>query len=483
MGLEGDSMGHRATWADPRFATDPVAPGARARRAVSCTPRPRPARTWASCAGSRPTGVLATRSVDEVLALERGLRLPHAAALRTVRGRSGRRPARPVSHPRVRQERRDHRRLPLSREPTGTTWSRSSRVHVVRVARSLHGTGVNPGWLSDVLPLTLSGMSARIDRIYVRESTEFAFYPSPEVMFDLMGFGCSEDAYAAHSKRYVGWLSGSLPGEPDARGRRARDPPRRDPLRVRGATRGPEDYEIAAGTVAEGDASRGSASFGAESPADAPAIVLETVFMARREVAPDWPATGFVCRVEGKPTPHPRGRPRLAVERAHRDRGARRPRDPGGLRCGARHPHLPRPPPHPRATHTSAGAPAMSEPSGGELRARALDAPGVPRAGPRRSCNEFVNRGMGYPAPVYIFHAVKLALFVAGWMFFCSFTPGNGESRRARRVDLRAHRVPEGLPVGEPRRGRRLRVHQRSARGSLRAALHGVPPLPPTRAP
>ena len=45
----------------------------------------------------------------------------------------------------------------------------------------------------------------------------------------------------------------------------------------------------------------------------------------------------------------------------------------------------------------------------------------------RLSCEAFVREGMGYPAAVYIFHAVKLGLFVLGWMFFCSFTPGLGK--------------------------------------------------------
>lgn len=35
-------------------------------------------------------------------------------------------------------------------------------------------------------------------------------------------------------------------------------------------------------------------------------------------------------------------------------------------------------------------------------------------------------RGMAFPAAAYAFHAVKLLLLVAGWMFFCSFTPGLG---------------------------------------------------------
>jgi hypothetical protein len=44
----------------------------------------------------------------------------------------------------------------------------------------------------------------------------------------------------------------------------------------------------------------------------------------------------------------------------------------------------------------------------------------------RIATNAYVLEGLGYPFPVYLFHAVKLALFVLGWMFFCRFTPGLG---------------------------------------------------------
>src|SRR6185503_12270358 len=38
----------------------------------------------------------------------------------------------------------------------------------------------------------------------------------------------------------------------------------------------------------------------------------------------------------------------------------------------------------------------------------------------------YVLQGLNYPLFVYLFHAVKLTLLVAGWMFFCRFTPGLG---------------------------------------------------------
>jgi len=44
----------------------------------------------------------------------------------------------------------------------------------------------------------------------------------------------------------------------------------------------------------------------------------------------------------------------------------------------------------------------------------------------RAGCEDYVLRGIGLPLVAYLFHAIKLALFVLGWMYFCSFTPGIG---------------------------------------------------------
>ena len=44
----------------------------------------------------------------------------------------------------------------------------------------------------------------------------------------------------------------------------------------------------------------------------------------------------------------------------------------------------------------------------------------------RIGTNAYVLQGIGYPPAVYLFHAVKLSLFVLGWMFFCRLTPGLG---------------------------------------------------------
>ena len=44
----------------------------------------------------------------------------------------------------------------------------------------------------------------------------------------------------------------------------------------------------------------------------------------------------------------------------------------------------------------------------------------------RAGCEDYVLKGIGLPAAAYIFHAVKLTLYVLAWFWFCSFTPGLG---------------------------------------------------------
>jgi len=44
----------------------------------------------------------------------------------------------------------------------------------------------------------------------------------------------------------------------------------------------------------------------------------------------------------------------------------------------------------------------------------------------RIGTNFYVLNGIGYPLAAYLFHATRVAVFIAGWVFFCSFTPGLG---------------------------------------------------------
>jgi hypothetical protein len=59
---------------------------------------------------------------------------------------------------------------------------------------SFHGTGIEPGWAGEVLPLTMSGILGRVDSILVQELMDYSTYDSTDMMFDIMGFGLPPDA-------------------------------------------------------------------------------------------------------------------------------------------------------------------------------------------------------------------------------------------------------------------------------------------------
>jgi hypothetical protein len=54
---------------------------------------------------------------------------------------------------------------------------------------SVHGTGIHPGFVGQVLPLVLSGMCRRVERLHVQERANWSLYASPQITFDNMRFG------------------------------------------------------------------------------------------------------------------------------------------------------------------------------------------------------------------------------------------------------------------------------------------------------
>jgi len=54
---------------------------------------------------------------------------------------------------------------------------------------SVHGTGIHPGFVGETLPLVLSGMCRRIERVHVQERANWSLYASPHITFDNMRFG------------------------------------------------------------------------------------------------------------------------------------------------------------------------------------------------------------------------------------------------------------------------------------------------------
>ncbi|CAN1560840.1 COG3804 Uncharacterized conserved protein related to dihydrodipicolinate reductase [Mycobacteriaceae bacterium] len=78
---------------------------------------------------------------------------------------------------------------------------------------SVHGSGLNPGNLSGVLPLALSGMSRRIDRITLQERADWSFYDSTAITFDNMAFGQPVEDINPTANDFLAFNSGIFSNE------------------------------------------------------------------------------------------------------------------------------------------------------------------------------------------------------------------------------------------------------------------------------
>lgn len=72
---------------------------------------------------------------------------------------------------------------------------------------SVHGSGLNPGNLSGVLPLALSGMSKRIDKITLQERADWSVYESTSITFDNMAFGEPLDMISPTGSEFLAFNS------------------------------------------------------------------------------------------------------------------------------------------------------------------------------------------------------------------------------------------------------------------------------------
>ena len=164
---------------------------------------------------------------------------------------------------------------------------------------SVHGTGTNPGWLAELLPLVMTGLSQRIDRISVLESTNFSFYPSREVIFEMMGLGSSPERFEASSERYIGWLSGlfreSLYMLADGLALDLEEETRSVDVVL-----AEEAFEIAAGRIEPGSVAAQRFRWTGKSGGQE-RIVLEAIYRASAAVAPEWAAPGCKVEIEGRP--------------------------------------------------------------------------------------------------------------------------------------------------------------------------------------
>jgi hypothetical protein len=166
---------------------------------------------------------------------------------------------------------------------------------------SLWVNGIDPGFANDALPLTLTGISERIDELRCMEIVNYATYRQAGVIFDIMGFGRPlEDTplLLQPGVLTLAWggvvrqLAAGLDVELDA----VEESYTRLPA--------PETFEIAAGTVPAGTAA--ALRFEVRGMRGGRAVlVLEHVTRLRDDLAPDWPQpAGRSCyriEVRGEP--------------------------------------------------------------------------------------------------------------------------------------------------------------------------------------
>jgi hypothetical protein len=185
---------------------------------------------------------------------------------------------------------------------------------------AFHGTGANPGWFGDLLPLLLSGLSLRIDRIDVQEISNFQHYPSPEIMFEMMNFGRTPAEFERRSTRHRTWLDG-LFTEAVQMVADGIDAPIDSVTSDMETWVTDRDLDTAAGTVHAGTVAaqrwRWRASRG-----DDVLVHQETVWRMHRDAAPDWTEGDWSIHVTGEPEmrlnlPHSWNRDVLGSTAAH----------------------------------------------------------------------------------------------------------------------------------------------------------------------
>jgi 4-hydroxy-tetrahydrodipicolinate reductase len=130
--------------------------------------------------GKGPIGIAATNGIDDIIALRPDcvLYMPRATSLDDVCRLLG-------AGINIVTTRGDFCR-PASMDPV-------ARARVEAACReggaSIHSTGISPGFKTEAIPLLLTSLQRRLDHISIEEYSDVSSRNSPEMLFDIMGFG------------------------------------------------------------------------------------------------------------------------------------------------------------------------------------------------------------------------------------------------------------------------------------------------------
>jgi hypothetical protein len=172
---------------------------------------------------------------------------------------------------------------------------------------SFYVTGINPGWVDEVLPLAMSSLCRDIERIDIREYADCAKYPSAGLTFDVMGFGKTPAEIAAGAVPDMTVMTDFFAQAVAALGHGlglAID----DIVQTREFALAPHDFEIPAGPVKAGTIA-GQRWRWVGSVAGVPRIVQETFWIVAFDLGSGWPTsdamrndTQWQVTIEGSPS-------------------------------------------------------------------------------------------------------------------------------------------------------------------------------------
>ncbi|MDY6999649.1 MAG: diacylglycerol kinase [Actinomycetota bacterium] len=149
---------------------------------------------------------------------------------------------------------------------------------------SVFVTGVDPGFVTDLLPLALAGTCQNITAIRTMEIADYATYDGATVMFDVMGFGNRIGDLPMLYQPGVLSLAWGTAMHELAAGLGVELDEIRDVVEQEPA---PEDIEVAVGTITKGTVA--AVRFQIEGLVGGhPAIVVEHVTRLRGDLRPDW---------------------------------------------------------------------------------------------------------------------------------------------------------------------------------------------------
>ncbi|TRW82464.1 diacylglycerol kinase [Mycolicibacterium sp. 018/SC-01/001] len=145
-------------------------------------------------------------------------------------------------------------------------------------------TGVDPGFVTDLLPLALAGTCQRVSQVRTMEIADYATYDGATVMFDVMGFGneigdlpflYQPGVLSAAWGVAIRQLAAGLGVEIDE----ITDTVEQEPA--------PEDFDVAVGTIKKGTVA--AVRFQIEGLVGSePVIVVEHITRLRGDLRPDW---------------------------------------------------------------------------------------------------------------------------------------------------------------------------------------------------